>query len=308
MKGKRQQLDDTVVFLNPKTCGVYKDGGTRYVVDSGTGRRSTNVDDELNTFVDAWLAGKSPPGEARITLEDVAKRQVLVPTYYDPRYEDAVAKFLGKNGLASIALGTLMDNGILTVRGGHGSPGNDQRIGTVPYIKVSDLRALRVNINPTNLIPEGLAKEMWRGEESGLRPWDLLSPNRASSNIGEFCILLPGEERIVMTKEVYVLRVGKSAEGWDPFYLLWALSLKPVRKQWSRIALMQTNREDVGDRYREVIVPQPKSPAWAREVSAPFRDYFTSLASAREKFGRLLKASQDAGFEYIASIAEMARK
>lgn len=305
MISKTSTSTASVVFLNPRTCGVYKDGGTRYVVDATTGKRTKDIDDELNAHVDAWLAGKTAAGEAEIPLDEVFKRQVLVPTYYDPRYEQAMTTFLKKNKLDGTTIGELVDRGVLSIRGGHGSPGNDQRIGNIPYIKVSDLRALRVNINPTNLIPEGLAKEMWGGNSSGLQEWDLLSPNRASSNIGEFCILLPGEERIVVTKEVYVFRIEKTDGGWDPFYLLWALSLRPVRRQWSRVALMQTNREDVGDRYREIILPKPQSPSWAKDVSQPFREYFTTLAASRRKLGESLAGSQENGFEYIASVAEM---
>jgi len=114
-------------------------------------------------------------------------------------------------------------------------------------VKVSDIRGLRINVNPTNLVTESVARRFWRSESSGLQAWDVITPNRASSNIGEFAILLPGEEQIVVTKEVFVLRVLKG-ELWDPFYLLWALSLRAVRDQWRRVALMQTNREDCGDR------------------------------------------------------------
>lgn len=162
-----------------------------------------------------------------------------------------------------------------------------------------DIRGLRVNINPTNLVTESVARRFWRGGSSGLRAWDLITPNRASSNIGEFAILLPGEERLVLTKEVFIFRVsGKSA--MDPFYLLWALSLRAVREQWRRIALMQTNREDCGDRYREVLIPKPESAAWAAEASGAFRDYFTKIAAAREEFADAVNAS---AFKHVANVA-----
>ena len=206
--------------------------------------------------------------------------------------------------LTAVSLGELVDEEILFIRGGHGSPGNEQRIGGVPYIKVSDIRALRVNINPTNLIPEALAKEKWRAETSGLQAWDLITPNRASSNIGEFAILLPGEERVVLTKEMFVLRVvGGGEHGWDPFYLLWALCLQAVRRQWQKVTLMQTNREDVGERHREIRLPRPKNPIWARDVSAAFRDYFSTIAESRLGFARRIHES---GFAFIASVREAA--
>lgn len=39
------------------------------------------------------------------------------------------------------------------VETGTGRPSKDQRTGSVPYIKVSDLRAGLVNINATNMVP-----------------------------------------------------------------------------------------------------------------------------------------------------------
>ena len=164
---------------------------------------------------------------------------------------------------------------------------------------MSDIRSLRVNINPTNLVTEVVARKFWRGPSSGLQAWDLLSPNRASSNIGEFAILLPGEEQVVLTKEMYVLRVQEGQHGgWSPFYLLWALCLRAVRMQWQRITLMQTNREDVGRRYREIEIPAPGDRRSADSACAAFREHFTSLARAQAQFRSSL---HDSGLEYIAS-------
>lgn len=295
-----------VTFLNPFTCGVYKDGGRRYKIDPRTGRRTEQVDDELGDQVERFVTGdREVPGVLRVPMEDAFENQVLVPRYYDQRYLARFRKLLEREGLEAVSLGELLDDGIIEVRGGHGSPGNDNRTGDIPYIKVSDIRSLKVNVNPTNLVTETVARSFWRGDSSGLMAWDLITPNRASSNIGEFAILLPGEERILLTKEVFVIRVAPggtsevSAEhGFDPFYLLWALCLKAVREQWQRITLMQTNREDVGQRYREILIPRPPNPEWAKTVSAPFRDYFTTVANAREQFSRAISSS---GYEYIAS-------
>jgi type I restriction enzyme M protein len=192
----------------------------------------------------------------------------------------------------------LIDQGVIMESGGHGSPGNDQRTGTIPYIKVSDIRGLRINVNPTNLVTESIAHRFWGGDSSGLHAWDILTPNRASSNIGEFAILLPGEERIVLTKEVFIFRIADNSI-WSPFYLLWAFSLKSVRDQWRRIALMQTNREDCGNRYREIILPKPRSRNWALQVSRAFRDYFTAIANAKTTFTAAIESDE---FQYVANV------
>nr|HPH40691.1 hypothetical protein [Candidatus Fermentibacter daniensis] len=147
------------------------------------------------------------------------------------------------------------------------------------------------------LVTSKVAERFWRGKSSGLQAWDVLTPNRASSNIGEFAIVVPGEEQVVLTKEMFVFRVVDSSV-WDPFYLFWVLCLSAVRDQRRRIALMQTNREDCGARYREVVVPLPKSQAWAKNQSDAFRNYFQTIAKAREEFSAKLSAS---GLSFIAS-------
>lgn len=290
----------SVVFLNPKTCGIYKDGGTRYKTDQDTGMRTAEVDNELIEHVNVYLAGQTPPGMASVDLEAIFSRKILAPTYYDDRYNECIKQLLNSEGLEGITLGQLVNRKFIKVRGGHGSPGNDQRSGHIPYVKVSDIRGLRININPTNLVTESVARRFWRGGASGLEAWDLITPNRASSNIGEFAILLPGEEQVVLTKEVFVLSVLQTKEElFDCFYLLWALSLKAVRDQWRRIALMQTNREDCGSRYLEIILPMPKTKSWANEISEPFRTYFTTIANAKVRFIDKVRGGK---FEHVANV------
>ena len=179
-------------------------------------------------------------------------------------------------------IGDMVKGGLITIRNGHGSPTQSVRVGTVPYIKVSDLRAGLVNINPTNRVPLAVAEAFWKGASSGLKAWDLICPERTSKNIGDFCMLMPGQEQVVATKEVIVVRPGPQA-NFDPFYLMWALTLNLVRDQWRRVIFMQTNREDVGDRYLDVRVPIPRDAGHASQVSQPFRAYYQSLAKARDE-------------------------
>jgi len=295
----RMPPSDKVVFLNARTCGIYKNGGPRFKTDPATGRRTAQVDDELNEMVDAYVAGKKRDGIVAIPSKDVRASRVIVPTYYDRRYEQRIDALLKELNWDEVTLGDLIDDGTIMVRGGHGSPGNDQRSGAIPYIKVSDIRGLRVNTNPTNLVAASVAQRYWRGTTSGLEAFDLITPNRASSNIGEFAILLPGEEQVVVTKEVFILRVQRDDTVWDAFTLFWALCLRAVREQWRRVALMQTNREDCGMRHREIRLPLPPSAEQARAASASFRAYFTRVAKAKTEF--LDSVSQDHD-RFIASV------
>ncbi|RYD82618.1 MAG: hypothetical protein EOP84_09145 [Verrucomicrobiaceae bacterium] len=199
-------------------------------------------------------------------------------------------------------MGDLLEAGVLTIRGGHGSPSQEQRIGEVPYIKVSDLRAGFVNINPTNRVPLAVAERFWKGKQSGLQAFDLICPERTSKNIGDFCMIMPGQEQVLTTKEVIVLRATEKA-NFDNFYLLWAMTLKIVRDQWRRVIFMQTNREDVGKRYLEIEIPLPPSRKKADDVSAPFRTYYTALAGARTELHSYL-AKDNAHHFFVAGTSD----
>ncbi len=296
-------VNDWVVFLNPKSCGIYKNGGTKYKVDA-QGQRTDLVDNELLDVSIEYAKGNRPTA---VCLANVYANDVIVPQYYDIRYDEPFEILKKKHGFMDVSIKQLIHERLITIRGGHGSPSNDMRNGTIPYVKVSDIRNMRINVNPTNLVTIELARKFWKTKDgkSNLFGWDLISPNRASSNIGEFSILMPGEEQVVLTKEVFVLRASENDAGIDPFYLIWALSLKEVRLQWKRITLMQTNREDVCDRYLEIRIPKPKSKEWAHEVSKPFREYFESIASAKSDF---VAATETDEFEYIASISAFSRE
>lgn len=267
------------------TVGINKDGEELYVVNASTGKRTDEINDRLAGDVNAILRGATTDTLQWVDANAVMESGIAVPAYYDQRTLNEY-----KAGLAevwplfeSVSLGELIGRNELIVHSGHGSPSADMRDGTIPYIKVSDLRAGQVNINPTNRVTEVVARRHWGGPRSGLEPFDLITPARTSKNIGDIAVLMPGQERMVLTKEMLVMRPGSMAE-FDSFYLLWAMSLKIVREQWRRIVFMQTNREDTGRRYREIQIPMAPTRAERDEVAEPFKTYYEGTAKLREQF------------------------
>jgi len=269
------------------TVGINKDGEDLFVIDTETGSRTDEIDNLVRRDVDALLDhGSVTPTSAWVDGADLADQFLGVPVYFDERPLEELEKLLDEPdfaGYSTKTIGELIEDGWVSYRAGHGSPSADLRAGTVPYIKVSDLRAGQVNINPTNRVSEVTAQRFWRGKESGLVEYDLLTPIRTSKNIGDFAVLMPGQEDVVLTKEILVLRATPEAP-FDTFYLLWAMSLRAVRRQWDRIVFMQTNREDVGTRYKEIRVPIAPSESVAETVSKPMRDYYTGMSRLREQY------------------------
>jgi len=300
--------ENTIMVSTAPTCGLTKGGRLLHKIDQTSGKRIQVMDPETYEMVDAvddellvdmqcLLAGQVTETLKFVPSESVSLR-CAVPIYYDHRYEQRFREAILTDrfsGFRSSPIGDLIRAGLLEIRGGHGSPSQHERVGEVPYIKVSDLRAGLININPTNRVPFSVAKQYWKGDSSGLRPYDLACPERTSKNIGDFCVLMPGQEQVVMTKEIIVLRAGPRAQ-FDQFYLLWVMTLNIVRDQWKRVVFMQTNREDVGKRFLEIEIPVPPSKAESDRVSAPFREYYLSIAVARTKLAGYLSESSEHHF------------
>lgn len=292
--------EGNVLVSSAKTCGIAQGGRPKFLFDSSSGRPVVGIDRETGAITELLDDELSLDVEAAMTLNSTRTLRYVkadevpfngaVPIYYDQEYDrnfEVEMSLPGLSGFTAMTLGELVAENLISVSGGHGSPSSTQRVGKIPYIKVSDLRAGLVNINPTNRVPESIAKRFWGGDSSGLEAFDLLCPARTSKNIGDFCVLLPDQEEVVLTKEILRIRVAEEAH-FDQFYLIWALSLKVVRDQWKRIVFMQTNREDVGQRFREIKIPVPKLSEDGVRVSAEFRNYYTKLATARSELGNYL--------------------
>lgn len=279
--------DGYVWVSNAPTIGLNKDGFDLYVVND-KGERTNVIDDKAIEDVMALLNQQSTDTSGYIKAEKLAASFVAVPTFSGNKSESVLKEKVAQKlkGFTMCSLGELIDSGVISVRGGHGSPSADVRTGDIPYIKVVDLRAGRVNPNSTNMVPRVVAEKFWRGKDSGIPAWTIATPSRASKNIGEPCMIMPGQEQMVFTKEILLFTVGKDSPI-DHFYLFWALRLKDVQKQWERVIFMQTNREDLGDRYRLIEIPYTEDSNAAKEVSKAYREYFEGLNELSKRFASM---------------------
>lgn len=276
--------DGYVWISNAPTIGVNKDGHDLFIVNSN-GERDTRIDNKANADVEALLSGNQTKYSRYVPSQSLSDSYIAVPTFsgnmsnwdFEKRVQEKLPSFKVQT------LGDLIDARIIEVRTGHGSPSADTRIGDIPYIKVVDLRAGRVNPNSTNMVPKEVAKKFWKSDKSGLKPWDIITPARASKNIGEPCMLLPGQEELVVTKEVLIFSTT-SESPFDQFYLFWALNLEEVRKQWEKVIFMQTNREDLGDRYRYIEIPFSNEINENIKISNAVREYFIGLDELNKKY------------------------
>ncbi|MEZ6015676.1 MAG: hypothetical protein R3F49_11215 [Planctomycetota bacterium] len=200
--------DEKVMVSTAPTCGLSRGGRPLFKNDPKTGKRIQGLDADTGEPIDliddrladdvAHLARGEATDTLRFIPVDEFSIQTAVPVYYDRRFIEAFEKAMKTDRLSGFEAATLKnlnESGYLEIRGGHGSPSAGERIGHVPYIKVSDLRAgLRTSTPPTAFRTRSRSA-LLEGSSSRLRAFDILCPERTSKNIGDFCVLMPGQEQ-----------------------------------------------------------------------------------------------------------------
>ncbi len=271
------------------TFGVTKHGKALYKWEAG--KRTEDRDNQMEEAA-RILSGRPPAKESRLFFRfpqaDAIQSGVLVASFWWRKpYLDALDAFAQRYKCDPVTVGELVDSGELTVEPGHGSPEATSRMGgSVPYIKVTHLHNWRIIENPKFFIPDSVADALRRGRY--LKPHDLVTPTRACSTIGLFSVVRPWQTRAILTREIAIWRPTSKCRI-DRWLLLALLSLKVVHEQFRFLVLMQTNREDLGERWRELRLPIPRNVKQRETWTNPIREYFEAESKVREAFDGLAK-------------------
>lgn len=156
MVHKPAWFTDGQVFVSyAPTVGINKDGEELFVVDEATGQRTDVIDDKLLDDVRSLETGVATETGRWVDKDALTDRLMAVPAYFDARPLAAFDELMQRpemSDFGSMTIEELIDKGWVKALAGHGSPSADLRRGEIPYIKVSDIRAGQININPTNRV------------------------------------------------------------------------------------------------------------------------------------------------------------
>ena len=273
-----------------ETYGEDKHGRPRFkLVD---GKETDERDDEMSESADLIMSPTSRVDSKLLFRFNQAKaisRGVLAASFWWRKpYLDALGEFALKYECDLVSVSELLEAGELMVGPGHGSPSSHYHgKGPVPYVKVVDIKNWRINENSKYSMPENVADRMRHGRP--IQPFDLVTPTRASKNIGLFGVIMPWQTNVILTREIAVWRIANKAKQIDRWLLLGLMSLRIVNEQFKFLVLMQMNREDLGDRYKELLLPIPRKKAQRENWSKPIADYFAALTLAHKKYTGVTK-------------------
>lgn len=288
LKKQKPKRNHRIIGMLTESYGEDKHGHPLYRLDAD-GNRTETLEDEMTEAAALLLTDYGTPSKLRFSFKqsDALEAGVLVASYFWRKpYLDALSAFAKENECELVSLSELVDRNELTYESGHGSPkGQFKGKGQVPYVKVSDIKNWRINENPKYFIPDEEAKRL-RGKKQ-LKPFDLVTPTRASKNIGLVGVVMPWQTHVVLTKEIVVLRCAKKSRV-SPWLLLVMLSLRVVNDQFRYLVQMQTNREDLGKRLFELLIPIPIYQKVRDKWEVHTKNFFLAQVKAREEYEKLL--------------------
>ena len=164
------------------------------------------------------------------------------------------------DGCEWVRLGDLADRKLIAAWDGHGSPSSAEKgAGDIPYIRVSDIANWEMYRNPTS----GVTEEIWAKKTKNKdypKTGDIVFVRRGSYRIGTVAMASPRDEKVLLTRELTTFRVVDihNEYGIDCWYLLVLLSCAATQKQIPSKVFTDTTLPNIGDRWRELLLPVHK--------------------------------------------------
>lgn len=280
-----------------ESFGEDKHGHPLYKLDS-SGKQTEALDDEMAEAA-TLIRSQSQPSQHKLNFtfsqQAAASSGVIVASYHwrEP-YTKALKSFAKDNDCSLVSIGELVDGQEIELQSGHGSPKSYFKgKGKIPYIKVSDIKNWKIIENSKYAIPSKEAERLRRGRI--LEPFDLVTPTRASKNIGLLGVIMPWQTKVVLTKEITIIRIT-DARRLTPWLALVLMSLEVVNNQFRYLVQMQTNREDLGHRIRELVLPIPENRTTRERWQKHVERYFRSLVEANAEYDKLLRTLDASSF------------
>ena len=224
----------------------------------------------------------------KIDSNEVLNKKILVPRYYWNNKITEIKEIAEKENLNLVSIQQLIDEGIIKTFDGHGSPASEYKgMGDIPYIRVKDIVNWEVYKDPTSRIPEDiyLCK---KGKSKDLHEKDIVYVRRGSYRIGSVAMLSKNDEKVLLTREILVLRVLKDNKyNLNPYYLLYLLSHRLVSEQSNNKVLIETTLPNIADRWKELYLPISKSLDEIKKITEKVKKVIDDKWSAENEIIKL---------------------
>jgi type I restriction enzyme M protein len=195
-----------------------------------------------------------------VDISDI-KNDLYVPRYYWNRKIEDLEEEAEKQNLKFIQIQKLMDEKIIEVFKGHGSPPSEFKgKGDIPYVRAGDIGGWELYKNPKAMVPYEVYKSV-KGKGIDLKPKDIVFVKEGSYRIGSVALVSKFDLGILLNHHSLVFRVidENNKYGIDAFYLLYLFSHNLTQRQLYNKVMIDTTLPNIGERWKELYLPISKN-------------------------------------------------
>lgn len=289
----------SIIMGVAEVCGHDKNGNPTYVIDPSTGERLREkgrfvVRDDLPEVA---MGVRHLLEVERVKTAGRALRVVvsglqggnLVPRYYDQQVRRAVAEVSADPEVEAVTLGDLVDQGVLMSRHGHAGIRSEWfGLGTVPYVRTSDLVNFEVHHNVDKCVPVKVYERY--AKRFVVSAGDVLLVRRGRYRIGNVAIVSESDLPLILQGEITLFRVvdQRNRFGLNPHGLLGHLSHPLVRRQIKCRVFVETTLQNLAERWRDVTIFLWRDPERNRAFGKSIRECMQTRHEALTRIKQVL--------------------
>jgi type I restriction enzyme M protein len=210
-----------------------------------------------------------------IDIKDI-KNNIYVPRYYWQKKIEGLKEDAKRRNLELVQVEKLVEKGIIKVFRGHGAPPSGYKgRGEIPYVRAADIVNWEIYKNPTAMVPYEVYKAVKRNGVD-LKPKDIIFVKEGSYRIGSVALVSEYDTEILLNHHSLVFRVinEDNEYGINPFYLLYLFSHELTQKQLFNKVMIDTTLPDIGDRWKELLLPVSKDKKERIKITEKIREAF----------------------------------
>ncbi len=197
----------------------------------------------------------------RIKSTDI-KNNIFIPKYYDPEIENELLRLSNNHNL--IKIGTLLQNGVLSISTGDEIGKMAYGTGDIPFVRTSDISNWEIKTIPK----QGVSQEIFEyyNEKQDIQENDILFVKDGTYLIGTNCLVSKLDLPMLYQSHIYKVRVNEN-ELITPHLLFLLLNTEIVQKQIRSFQFTADIIDTIGNRFLEIVLPIPKNNKEALDTS-----------------------------------------
>jgi len=210
------------------------------------------------------------------------KNQIFLPKYYDPEVKSILNKLTETCLLYTVQ--ELLDKGFLELSTGDEIGKMAYGTGNIPFLRTSDFSNWEIKSDAK----QGVSEEIYSqySNKQDVRSGDILLVRDGTYLIGTSCIITESDERILYCGGLIKIR-SKNNDLLDEFLLLALMNSYIVKRQIRTKQFTRDVIDTLGQRFKEIVIPIPKSQTVREAISKNIRKIVTNRIEARNTINDL---------------------